>query len=77
LRGPLTPEGRQRLRQAALRDKPWRYSTGPRTEAGKAKVAANGRYAQKGERSVRQIRAGVADVWQMIREMGACRRMLE
>ena len=77
LRGPLTPEGRERLRQTALRNKPWMSSTGPRTEAGKARSAANGRWRQKGERSVRQIRAAVADVWSLIEQMGASRRMLE
>ena len=76
LRGPLTPDGRERLRSSALKNQPWRFSTGPRTVAGKDRSANNGRYAQKGERSVRQIRAGVADVWLMIQEMGACRRLV-
>jgi hypothetical protein len=53
------------------------YSTGPRTEEGKARSANNGRYAQKGDKSVRQIQAGVADIQRMIREMFACRKMLE
>ena len=37
----LTPEGRERLRQAALRNKPWKHSTGPRTPEGQARSRAN------------------------------------
>ena len=40
-RGPLTPAGRERLRQAALRNKPWKHSTGPRMPEGKARSRAN------------------------------------
>jgi len=58
----LTPEGRERLRQAALTNRPWRFSTGPRTARGKASAAANGKKRQKGELSVRELRAEVADV---------------
>ena len=76
-RGALTTEGRERLRQAALKHRPWRYSTGPRTEAGKARSAANGCWRRMGERSVRQIRAGVADVETMITEMRSWRRLLK
>jgi hypothetical protein len=77
LRGPLTVEGRERLRQAALRNKPWLYSTGPRSDEGKFRSANNGRYAQKSDRSQREIQAGVADVWRMIREMAGCRRIVK
>lgn len=59
MRGPLTPEGRERLRQAALRNKPWLHSTGPTTPEGKARSAANGRKRQVGEKSIREIRAEV------------------
>ena len=76
LRGPLTPEGRERLRQSAIEHKPWRFSTGPRTAAGKARVANNGRYGQKTERSRRQMRAAVADVSTMIAQMAGYRTML-
>ena len=37
-RGPLTPEGKRRLRDAALHHQPWQYSTGPKTAAGKARA---------------------------------------
>jgi hypothetical protein len=36
-----TEERRQRQREAIQRWNPWEKSTGPRTEAGKAKVARN------------------------------------
>ena len=34
-RGLLTDAARERLRQAALKNQPWKQSTGPRTAAGK------------------------------------------
>jgi hypothetical protein len=37
----LTPTGRERLRQNAIRHRPWRYATGPKTAAGKAISAKN------------------------------------
>ncbi len=40
-RGPLTPAGRERLRRAALRNRPWERSTGPVTDEGKARSALN------------------------------------
>ena len=40
-RGPLTEAGRERLRCAALRDKPWLRSTGPRTAHGKSIARRN------------------------------------
>ena len=49
----LTPAGRERLRQAALRNRPWRFATGPRTPEGKARVAANAKAGQQGPKSVR------------------------
>ena len=76
-RGPRTPAGRERLRQSTLKNKPWLWSTDPRTPEGKAKVAANGRKHQKGEKSVRQLRASVADVRLMVERMVAGRTMLE
>ena len=65
----LTPEGRERVRQAALKNQPWRFSTGPRTPEGKAKVAQNGRKRQQGAVSVRQLRAQVADLRRLAAEM--------
>ena len=52
----LTADGRERLRQAALRGKPWEHATGPRTTEGKAKAARNGKARQLGPVSVRELR---------------------
>lgn len=45
----ITEKGKEKLRQAALRNKPWQFSTGPRTEAGKLRsrvnALKNGKYA--------------------------------
>jgi hypothetical protein len=38
----LTPQGRRRLQEAALANRPWEHSMGPRTAEGKARSAANG-----------------------------------
>lgn len=61
-RGPLTGEGRERLRVAALISKPWLCATGPRTVEGKAASAANGRYAQVAGPSIRESRREVAEL---------------
>jgi hypothetical protein len=52
-----TPETIAKLRAAALKNKPWRRSTGPKTAAGKAQAARNGRARQRGEYSDRELRA--------------------
>src|SRR5262245_47228862 len=65
----LTPEGRERLRQAALGNMPWLRSTGPKTAAGKAKVALNGKKRQIGPRSVRETRADLAELRALLRQM--------
>ena len=75
-RGPLTPEGREKLRQAALKNRPWEKSTGPRTAEGKARSAANG---QKGRQpgKKRRIRASLADVNALMEEMARLRKLVE
>lgn len=55
----LSDAARAKLRDAALIHRPWEKSTGPRTEAGKARSAANGRVRQIDELSVRQARAEI------------------
>lgn len=40
-RGPLSSEGRAKLRAAALARRPWKASTGPRTAAGKSRSREN------------------------------------
>lgn len=56
--------------------KPWEHATGPRTTAGKARSAANGRIAQKGEKSVRELRAETASVHALVVQMQAARGRL-
>jgi hypothetical protein len=72
----LTPEGRQRLRQAALVTKPWLLATGPKTAAGKAKVALNGKRRQIGPRSVREVRAALKEVRELVRQMRQARALV-
>lgn len=75
-RGPLSPAGRQRLRDAALRNRPWEFSTGPRTVAGKAAAANNGREHQKGTTSVRQQRAAMAEAIAIVSKLKKLRKEL-
>ena len=69
----LTPEGRDRLRRAALAARPWEYATGPTSPAGKAQAALNGKARQVGPVSVREVRAALADVRALARDMAAAR----
>jgi hypothetical protein len=73
----LTAEGRERLRQATLKNKPWRFSTGPRTPEGKAQVVLNGKKRQLGPLSVREIRADLAELRSLIAEMRTSRSAIE
>jgi hypothetical protein len=75
LRRGLTEAGRQRLRESALRHEPWRFATGPKTPEGKARSAANGKKRQLGPRSVRQVRAELADLRGLLAEMRAAREV--
>ena len=61
-RAKHTPEGRERLRLAAIKNAPWRYATGPRSAEGKARSAANGRSKQAGTRSMRDLKRELAEV---------------
>ena len=65
-RGPLSLESMHRMRDAINRKKPWQLSTGPRTPAGKAKVARNGKVRQINPRSIREIRADISGIMCMI-----------
>jgi len=69
----FSPEGLQKLRETALRNRPWERSTGPRSAAGKARSAANGKTRQKGPKSVREARAEVAALLEQLRVMRDCR----
>jgi hypothetical protein len=64
-RPALTEEARRRLRELALKGQPWRSSTGPRTAAGKARAARNGKVRQRGPDSVREARRLVADLLEL------------
>ena len=75
-RGPLTPEGRERLRQAALAGRPWRFATGPRSVEGKLRVAQNGKRGQ-GEPSAREVRRQLAAVGGLATSMGELRRLAQ
>jgi hypothetical protein len=72
----LTPQGREKLHQTAMLHQPWRFSTGPRTPAGKAQAALNGKRRQLGIRSVREIKADLADVRSLLREMHDSRSLV-
>jgi hypothetical protein len=72
----LTPAGAERLRRAALAQKPWEHATGPRTPEGKAKAAANGLARAAGRESVRAARRAVAVLDDLFAVMGTARRAL-
>jgi hypothetical protein len=73
----LTPEGRVRLRQAALAGRPWLHASGPKTVEGKARSAENGRGRQVGEPSARELRRQVADVGGLVADMAALRSLAQ
>ena len=70
----LTPEGLQRLREAALKNKPWLHSTGPKTLEGKARASQNGRYRQTNDLSRREIQTKMGKVHALLAEMAASQR---
>jgi len=72
----LTLQGRARLRAAALCNQPWRWATGPRTPAGKRRSADNGRWRQRGTRSLRQIRRELREVLGLAEQLATLRRQL-
>jgi hypothetical protein len=75
-RGPLTPGGREALRRAALDNRPWEHSTGPRTPAGRAQSALNGKKRQLGPLSVREVRAELRGVRELVGLLRAARESL-
>src|SRR5262245_66173201 len=72
----LTPEGRRRLREAALANKPWEHSTGPRTPEGKLQAVRNGKTRQRGPVSTRELKALVSGAAGLVTELAATRRLL-
>jgi hypothetical protein len=73
----LTPEGRERLRQSALVNRPWLHSTGPKTAAGKARVAENGKIRLGGAPSAREVRRQLAAVGGLAANMAALRGLAQ
>lgn len=73
----LTEAGRQKLRETALKSQLWKHSTGPKTAAGKAKVALNGlkRQTVPGP-SVRQLRREMAGAGSLMNQMAELRKLL-
>lgn len=72
----LSADGRERLREAALANQPWKSSTGPRSPEGKARAADNGRSRQAGPQSIRQIRVEMTGMHAIIEQMQAMRGRL-
>lgn len=69
----LTPEGRERLREAARANQPWSRSTGPRTVEGKAKAATNGKKRQLGLLSTREMKADLRKLRTLLKNMAEAR----
>jgi len=69
LRGGWTAEQRTAAKRRAQLHRPWEHSTGPCTPEGKAKAAENGRYAQQGDTSIRQVRNELGDTRGLVAEM--------
>lgn len=55
----LTNAGRERVRLAAYRIRPWEHSTGPRTAAGKARSARNRHLRKRAGNAYREFRTAV------------------
>jgi hypothetical protein len=72
----FSPEVRQKKRDLALKNRPWQFATGPKTPEGKARVAQNGRYAQKGVLSRRQIACRLAEFDAMANGLAEMRRRI-
>jgi hypothetical protein len=70
----LTPEGRERLRQAALAGRPWLHATGPKTAAGKARAAENGKRGQGNSPPAREVRRQLAALTGLAADMAALRQ---
>src|SRR5690349_20268271 len=75
-RREVTPEGRKKLRETALKHRPWEHATGPRTAAGKVRCARNGKSRQVGILSIPEMRAISGHVYNVVKEMAALRQTL-
>jgi hypothetical protein len=72
-RGPLTPEGLERLRQSALKNQPWLKATGPKTPAGKKRSGQHNKLRRKGSIPIRQIYAELTGISGLTADMDALR----
>jgi len=77
LAGPLTAAGRAQLREAALRNRPWTFSTGPTSVEGKRRAALNGKTRQTAAVSVREHRRELAAARALIGGLIETRRAIE
>lgn len=73
----FSPETIAKWRANALRNQPWKHSTGPKTPEGKARVALNGKSRQRGELSYRETFKLAKEIRQAVREIAARRREAE
>jgi len=73
----LTPAGREKLRQSALKHRPWQFSTGPRTPEGKARIEQARRARLHGVMSDREIRRGLGDVEDALEQLAAIRQQIQ
>lgn len=65
----FTADGLRRLREAALRNRPWEHSTGPKTKAGRAQSVINGKKRQLGSKSVREVRREIRGLMALVDRM--------
>lgn len=72
----FSAEGLERLRAAAVANRPWTKARGPVTPDGKARSAKNGRYRQRGEKSRRELAAELKCVFSLMETMAETRRSL-
>lgn len=75
LAGPLTDAGREKLRAAAIRNKPWLYATGPTSPAGKRQAVRNGKLRQSGPLSVRELRRELVAARTLISQLVEVRKV--
>ncbi len=72
----FSAEGLERLRAAALANRPWTKARGPVTPQGKERSARNGRYRQEGKASRRELAAELKCVFALMESMANTRRSL-
>jgi hypothetical protein len=65
------------LRDAALRNQPWQFSTGPRSPEGKAKAAMNGHQRRADPQSSRQLRAGLTGFAGLVNQISQLRQVIQ